>query len=125
MEPQKSQQTKPKPNSLEDLSPEDLAKVERARASTEGHLKVDTQWMLLTEFAMKFGWQAYLDVKADKIELPEMLTLLEASRKLDNFALYRAAQASFIGSGSAQTKKPSNTFKQLTRRIIKSVKADV
>lgn len=121
------EQTKPnqkKANPLEDISDEDLAKLEKVKASTSGHLKIDNEWLLLTEFAIKFGWEAYKEVREDKITLAEVLTLIEASRRIDNFSHYRNAQASFIGAGSANSKKPSNTFKQLTRKIIKSMEAD-
>lgn len=131
MEPPK-QAPKKKPNSLENPSPEDLEKVERARASTEGHAKVDTEWLLLAEFGLKYGWQAYLDAKNDArdeegnliVTMAEMLTLLEASRRIDNFYHYRNAQASFIGAASSRAKKPSSTFKQVTSKIIKNAKAD-
>lgn len=116
---------KKKAKSLLDIPAEDLAKVERARASTEGHVKVDNEWLLLTEFTLKFGWDAYRAVKNDEIMLDEVLTLIEASRRIDNFNHYRNAQASFIGAGSSRAKKPSSTFKQLTSKIIKSMKADV
>jgi len=119
--------------SLKEISDQELEKVERAKASTEGHLKIDNEWLLLTEFALKFGWQAYLDAKNDIrdnngnliVDLTEMLTLLEASRKLDSLEFYRKAQASFIGAGSAKTRRPGNTFKQLTSKILKSAKADM
>lgn len=116
---------KQKKNPLETLSKADLDKIAKLKASTEGHYKVDNEWLLLTEFALKFGWDAYRDAKEDRILLSEMLTLLEASRRLDNYEFYKAAQASFIGAGSARSKKPSNTFKQLTRKILKGMKADV
>lgn len=130
MEPQKP---KKKPLSLKEISDQELEKVERLKASTAGHLRVDNEWLLLTEFALKFGWPAYLDAKNDtrdakgnlNVEMQEFLTLIEASRKLDNLSMYRNAQASFIGAGSAQTKKPGQTFKQLTSKIIKLIKADV
>jgi len=118
--------------SLLDVTDEEYEKVERAKASTAGHMQVDNEWLLLTEFAERFGWQAYLDAKNDArdengnliVTSQEMLTLLEASRRLDNYRLYRMAQASFIGAGSSRAKKPSSTFKQLTNKLIKGMRAD-
>lgn len=108
---------------LNNISAEDLAKIQAHQASTQGAYTVDNEWLLLTEFAKAFGWQAYLDVKDDRITGAEMLTLIEANRKLEAVAHYRNAEASLIGAGSAQAKKPSQVFKSLTKDIIKQTKA--
>lgn len=119
---QPSQKPKPKVINLKDrISPEDLAKIQ---ASTEGGMPVDEEWLLLTEFALKFGWEAYLDVKADVISGAEMKTLIEASRRLEYLNLYRDSTASFIGAISAQQKKPSTTFNRLTKDMIKKAKSN-
>lgn len=108
---------------LEDkISPEDLLKIQEHQADTEGAYPVDNEWLLLAEFAKAYGWQAYIAVKQDKVTMPEMLTLVEANRKLEALDHYRNAEAAFIGAGSSQTKKPSSTFKTLTKHIIKRTK---
>ena len=109
---------------LDSISAEELAKIEAHHASTKGSDPVDEEWLLITEFAMTFGWQAYLDTKADKIKGAEMRTLIAASRKLKAGKLYDQATASFIGAVSAQSKKPGQTFKSLTKDIINQTKAD-
>lgn len=117
---------------LDNISPEDLAKIKAYQASTKGAYPVDTEWLLLAEFGMKFGWQAYLDAKNDAtddngnllVSAAEMLTLLEASRKIEWAKVYNDARSSLIGSGSAQSKHPSKTFTSLTRDIIKQTKVD-
>ena len=106
---------------LENMSVDDLAKVQ---AKTGSSVKVDIEDLLLTEFALKFGWQAYKEARDDIIKGKEMMTLLTASRKLDALRLYNDAQASFIGAGAAASKKPSQTFNTLTRKLAKSVEAD-
>lgn len=115
---------------LNNLSAEDLEKIQAYQASTAGAMPVDNEWMLLAEFAKAFGWQAYLDAKNDArdengnlvVDAVEMLTLIEANRKLEAIQHFKDAQASLIGSGSAQSKKPSSTFKSLTRDIIKQTR---
>jgi hypothetical protein len=109
-------------NLLDSASAEDLAKIEEHQASTDGAYPVDNEWLLLAEFAKAYGWQAYLDARDDKIGMPEMLTLVEANRKLQSLELYRASLASLIGSGSAQAKKPSSAFKSMTKDMIKQAK---
>lgn len=107
---------------LDNISPEELEKVKAHQASTKGAYPVDQEWLLLAEFGLKFGWQAYLDAKTDKIEMKEMLTLIEASRKLEWAAIFNEARTTLIGVGSANSKKPSQTFKSLTKDIIKNTR---
>lgn len=107
-----------------ELSPEDRAKLQRAKQVNTSGIKVDHEWLLLAEFAKVFGWQAYLDAKNDKIQLKEMMTLLAANRKLEAMDTLKHAQTSFIGSVAARTKNPSKTFKSLTKNITKDTKAD-
>lgn len=119
-------------NLLDELSPEDLEKIEEHQASTIGSHPVDQEWLLLAEFGIRFGWQAYLDAKNDArdengnliVTGAEMRTLIEASRRLEARELYDRATASFIGSASAGTKNPAKTFKTLTKDIINQMKAD-
>jgi len=114
-----------KPRNLRDeIDPKDLEKIRAYQARTGSTIKVDDHWLLLTEFALAFGWQAYRDVIDDKIQLDEMMTMLEAKRKLDYLNLYQDARTAFIGAGSAQSKKPSQAFKTMTREFIKKAKAD-
>jgi hypothetical protein len=119
---------KPAQNLLDSVSEEDLAKLRAYQAETSSHYKVDNEWLLLAEWAMTFGWQAYLDVKHDNranVTGEEMMTLIEASRKIKEAQHYRAAESSFIGAGAAQAgKKAYSTFKKMTKAIIKRSKAD-
>lgn len=110
---------------LDNIPAEDLAKINAHKASTEGALKVDQEWLLLAEFAREYGWNAYLDAKTDKITAAEMLTLVEASRKLRARDMFENAQTSFIGGASSQSgKKATSVFKSMTKAIIKRTKVD-
>lgn len=114
---------KARQEALDNLSAKDLAKVEAHRASTEGAYTVDQEWLLFAEFAREYGWQAYLDAKSDKIGAPEMLTLVEASRKLRARDMFENAQTSFIGSASGQGgKKAMSIFKSMTKAILNRTK---
>lgn len=115
---------------LDNISDEELAKVKAHQASTQGAYPVDQEWLLLAEFGMKFGWQAYLDAKNDATDEEgnlivtgaEMLTLIEASRKIEWAAIFNDARTSLIGAGSAQSRKPSQTFRSLTKDIVKNTR---
>jgi hypothetical protein len=121
---------KSRQEALNNISAEDLEKIKAHQASTSGAMPVDNEWMLLAEFAKAFGWQAYLDAKNDArddngnliVNATEMLTLIEANRKLEAIQHFKDAQSVLIGSGSSQSKNPSNTFKSLTKDIIKQTK---
>jgi len=106
-------------NLLDTLSPEDLEKIRQHQSST---IALDYEWLALAEFGRAYGWEAYKDARDDKISVDEMMTLLEASRKLDALHHFQMAQASFIGSGSASSKKPNLTFKKMTKDIIRQAK---
>jgi hypothetical protein len=113
---------------FDNISDEDLAKIQKVTGSGDS-VKVDEEWLILAEFAKHFGWEAYKDVRKDFVEVDvissgEMMTLIAAARKLDHLALYNQARAAFIGTGAAQSKKPSETFKRVTDGIIKHTKAD-
>lgn len=117
-------------NLLDEASPESLAKIREHQSSTKGAYPVDNEWMILAEWLKIAGYQAYLDAKNDtrdengnlKITMGEILTLIEANRKLERVAQYHQAEAAFIGAGSAQAKKPSAAFKSMTKNIIKEMR---
>lgn len=107
---------------LNNISPEDQAKI--AGLQGDSGIAVDAEWMLLAEFGMMYGWEAYKEAKDDKISLPEMLTLITAGRKVIAGYNYNDATAAFIGSVAAGSKKPGETFKKLTKDMIKAAKVD-
>lgn len=109
---------------LDQISAADLEKIKTSQATTSGAFKVDNEWMLLAEFAKAFGWQAYIAAKNDEISCAEMMTLIEANRKLDHFKMYRDSLAAFVGSGSAQSQSPTKTFRAMTKDLIKNAKED-
>lgn len=111
---------------IDNISAEDLAKVQRKISS---HIKVGTEDLLLAEFAIKFGWGAYKDVRrgyyeTEDIEMIEFMKLIEASRKLESLQLYKQAQAVLVGAGSAQSKNPSSSFTKMTQKLLKDARAD-
>lgn len=113
---------------LDNISPADLAKIQ-TKTKSNGY-KVEVEDIIEAEFLMKFGWEAYWDLHPEKdrtngIDGNEMVRLITAGRKIDAQNMYKDSQASFIGSASAQSKKPSSTFTSLTRKILKNAEADV
>lgn len=106
-----------------EISDEDLAKVAAARSRHEG-TKVETEWLFIAEFGKYFGWAGVVAIRNNEITLPEAKKLLAGARKVRSGELYDIANAVFIGTASARSKKPSQTFKKLTKSILKDTKAD-
>ena len=110
------------------LTPQELEVVNKLKEKSADK-PVEIEDIIEAEFLMKFGFEAYWAMYPHKdrskgISGKEMSRILLASRKIDMQRLYDNAQASFIGAGSAQAKKPSNAFKSMTSKIIKNMKAD-
>lgn len=118
MTPEQRQQT------LNNVSAEDLEKIKAHKAATKGSMPVDMFWLVAAEFARAFGWEAYMAFKNDEIDLAEMLTMVEANRRLEAARMFENTQAAFVGAVSAQSKKPGNTFKRLTKELIRKTKVD-
>ena len=106
---------------LDNISEEDLAKIKQV---TEKAFKIEPEDLALVELAARFGYEAYLDAKNDVMSSKEMAMLITGSRKLAMRDMYYSAQAAFIGAGSAQSKKPSQTFTALTSKLLKEMEAD-
>lgn len=108
-----------------EISPEDLAKVQR-RKQIEADGKVNDVWLFLAEFGYYFGWEGIKAVREDKnFTMDEAVKLIKGARKVWSAKVYDHATASFIGSVSGQSKKPSQTFKKATTDLVKNSKADV
>ena len=113
------------------LDPKDLDKIREYQTSTDGGYPVDNEWLVLAEWLKFAGYQAYLDAKNDAVDengnliitMPEILTLLEANRKLEAINQYLMAESMMIGSGTAQSgKKASSFWKSMTRHILNKAK---
>jgi len=125
MEPTAKQTVEERQAMLDVLTDEDIASVYQNVGTGQSAIQVDDEWLILAEFAKHFGWQAYKDARNDKVKTDEMMTLIAAARKLDHLTLYNNARAVFIGSGAAQAKKPSESFKKMTEKIVSAIQADV
>ena len=112
-------QNHPVKNLANEISVEDLDKIQDYQSQTTGSMPVDREWMILAEWLHIAGYQAYLDAKADKIPLAEVMTLIEATRKLEWANHYRNTEAAFIGAASAQAKKPTSVFKKMTNGMLR------
>lgn len=117
-------QPQPQPKKYLEIKPEHLARVQAAQDKASDEIKVDNEWLLIAEFGKHYGWQAMQAVLNNEIDLETMTVLILGARKFDYSRQYANAQASFIGSASAQSKKPSKVFKKATEQLIKEMKAD-
>lgn len=116
--------SQPVTNLADIISAEDLRKIQEHKLDTSGHMPVDNEWLIMACWLKIAGWEGYMALKNDEISLAEVLTILEAERRLDYGMHYRNAEASFIGAISAGQKKPAQLFKKLTKDIIKQTKVE-
>lgn len=119
---QQEQSQKKSHNLLDDLTQEDLDKID---SYLNKGVVVDDYWMLLAEFGKAFGWEAYKDARDDLISIDEMMTLIEAHRRLESLDQYRISVATYIAVGSTKTKRPNQTFRKSTKQMLNSAKADM
>ena len=116
-------------NRLNDISPEAMAKVQRAKNVSESAIKVDHEWLAIAEMGKHFGWAAIEsilpEIKEDGLSGEYMTVLLTAARKIDASVDYRASRAAFVGSGAAQAgKKATQSFDSMTKHLLKQAEAD-
>lgn len=107
-----------------ELSPEDLAKVNRNRAKRES-IAIDEEQMLIAEFGKHYGYEGIRAILNNEIDADTVVWLLLAARKVDHMTQFKRAQAAFIGAASAKAKKPSQAFKKATEKLLTLAKADL
>lgn len=112
------------PKKYLELSDEDLQKVSRNRSKKE-EAAIDEQQLFIAEFGKHYGWAAVMAILNNEIDIETATWLTLAARKVDARTTYDTAQAVLIGSGSAQSKTPSVTFKKATGDLKRQMKADV
>lgn len=107
-----------------ELSPEDLAKVNRNRAKRES-IQIDEEQLLIAEFGKHYGYEGIRAILNNEIDSDTVVWLLLAGRKLDHMTQFKRAQAAFIGATASKAKKPSNAFKKATEKLLKLAKAEL
>lgn len=121
-------QSKPQPLSAEErqaaIDAIDVEHLKKIEAIESSGTPVDSEWMLLAEFALLYGWEAYKDARDDNISGVEMITLITAGRKLQTMDRFNAAKDTFIAMLAVGAKEPGKSFQKLTKDMIKEMKVD-
>lgn len=113
------------PKSLKlELTQDELNKVAATRAKNES-TKVDENWLFIAEFGYYYGWQGVKAILDNEITMDVANILLAGARKVWAGHLYDHASAAFIGSISAQSKKPNQTFAKATKNLIREARANI
>ena len=76
---QVSQSIKERQAALDYTSDEDLAKIRRKQQQSAG-VPIDQEWAIISEFAVRFGWDAYKEFRNDELQLDEMMVLIQGAR---------------------------------------------
>ncbi len=108
----------PEPRRLE-LTPEDLAKVATARGLDQ-KASIDPEWRAIAEFGTFYGFDAVMAVLNNEISADEMTQLILGARDVQREKNRDTAQAVFVASVSAQSKKPQETFNKLIKQVYKA-----
>jgi plasmid maintenance system killer protein len=118
----KLQTAQERQKALSNIPAADLEKIKAINGSQS--IKVDEEWMILAEFALRYGWDAYLAAKNDLISLNEVITLIEAARRIEIRGTYNSAHAVLIGTLAANAKQPSSAFEKMTKDFTRKMEAD-
>lgn len=109
---------------LDNISDSDLKKIEDRSRELESN-KVSDDAMYLAMLGKHFGWPAIADAMEEKYEWYSWQfanKLLNAANKIEAGKTAAESYTSFVGSVSAQSKKPGTTYKMLTKGIYKAAK---
>ncbi len=113
-------------NLLDVLSAEDRKKMLdrfNARTSNRGtHNKISNEMYLLAEFGLMYGWQAVMDVRADRITLEEMFALIEAGHKVQSVHMVEQGRMTTTAVATPFSKTPKSTFEKGMREFIEGAK---
>ena len=103
------------------LTTEELARIAH-RKQTAKRLSADAEWVAIAEFGKHYGWNAVMAVLNDEITSDQMSMLLDGARKVESLTLYNESMATFIAVSSANSKKPAQSFKRMTREFLNKAK---
>lgn len=104
--------SKPKSVNLLDLmTPEEREKVRARQSKAE---LVSSEWDLLSEIGVFYGWQAIMDVINDVVTLDQAKQLVRGARKLQSQSVYDMAIANLAGNAPKKA-----TFMALMKPYLK------
>jgi hypothetical protein len=100
------------------ITKEELEKVQRLK---ERHqvASIDPEWYFIGQFGMYYGFEGVMAILDNKISMEVANKLMLVAQKIDYKRQYNDMQAVFVGSGSVSSKKPAQTFKKLTKDLLR------
>lgn len=93
------------------LTPEEQAKVDKLRRRREA-LNIDPEWQFLAEFGYYYGYEGIRAIRNNEIPLEEAQALLLAAHKRWNRKVIDIANATYVASAAAQSKKGKSIMKK-------------
>lgn len=103
------------------LTPEEVAKVERAKAVHEGN-RIEPEEMLVAEFGYYYGWEGVEAILTNRISTSTMMKLLKGARKVWYSKLIDSSIATYTATGAVNSKNPKKTMKDGLRGFMKEAK---
>lgn len=120
MAQKKNLKPRPTPKRLE-LTPEQLEKVALRKAEDEASV-VPTEWRLLAEFGMHYGWEAIRDVQNNEIDINTFNYLLAGARKVWAGKMLDLSTVIYTDLVASNSKKPQAAINKGLKEIMKEAK---
>lgn len=111
-----------KPNHLQ-LTAEELARVERARARSEGQ-HISPEWAFVARFGKFYGWQGVIAILNNEIDLETAIMLMRGAEKVHASDVIDLANASYIAGIASRSKKGSQVMKKGLDGYIKDARVN-
>lgn len=112
------------PKRLE-LTPEDLAKVRRAKLKAD-KLAISPEEAFVAEFGYYFGWEGVLAIENNDIDIKTASKLLRGAQKVWYGKLIEQAYITYTANAAAQSgKKAKQVMRSGLKDFMKEAKVDV
>jgi hypothetical protein len=101
---------------LPDLTPEQLAKIQRLKGDDTATAEVSPEMYFIAEFGYYFGWGAIVALETGVIGINRAIDLMEAAQKVWYSHVHDQALATFYAT------KDAKTFNQGIKTFVKKSK---
>lgn len=109
--------TENKRNSLEDISQEDIDKVERLKSGKKTP-HIEPEWLMLSEAGVYFGYGVIRAALSNEISKSELMQLILGARKIQNISIIDSANAVRAAYVSTKSKNSNKVYKDMLKDYI-------
>jgi len=112
--PQATPQSQPpKPKRYLEIKPADRARIAaRKKAEEDRRTRVDPEWSIIAEYGLMYGHDGIEAILGNRIGLDEVITLIDAGRRLEARKVLDLAHATFVATAAAHSGKKAPSVMQ-------------